>query len=263
MRVLIAGCGDVGSVLATRLKCQGHRVFGLKRDTSTLPAGVEAVQADLTQVVTLTNLPTEIDRLIFMPTPACRNEAGYRDIFINGWTNLWESLEQKPVRTLLVSSTAVFAQSDGSLVNEESQTAPVRFNGRVLLDMERQAAGCTGQLVIVRLSGIYGPGRERLIELAATEGVETQQSPPFFTNRIHRDDAASALMHIMMINQPDKIIEQAEYTKYKPDSHPVKKHPLKHTASTPERQPEDRNHQHPQTYRRGEFEKVRTAKPVG
>ena len=180
MRVLIAGCGDVGSVLATRLKCQGHRVFGLKRDTSTLPAGVEAVQADLTQVVTLTNLPTEIDRLIFMPTPACRNEAGYRDIFINGWTNLWESLEQKPVRTLLVSSTAVFAQSDGSLVNEESQTAPVRFNGRVLLDMERQAAGCTGQLVIVRLSGIYGPGRERLIELAATEGVETQQSPPLF-----------------------------------------------------------------------------------
>ena len=48
MRVLIAGCGDVGSTLAAALLQDGHAVYGLKRNPSTLPAGVRAVQADLT-----------------------------------------------------------------------------------------------------------------------------------------------------------------------------------------------------------------------
>ena len=70
-------------------------------------------------------------------------------------------------------------------------------------------------------------------------------------------------MVIEWIDQTDKIIDQAEYAKYKPDPQPVEKYPLKHTASPSERQPEDGNHQHPQTYRGGEFEKIRAAKPVG
>jgi len=205
MRVLIAGCGDVGSVLAASLVQDGHVVYGLKRDTSTLPAGVRAIQADLTRPATLTSLPRDIDALVFMPTPASRDRAGYEAIFIQGWKNVWAGLKQAPARTLLVSSTAVFGESGGGIVDEDTRPEPAGFNGKVLLKMEQLAATCTDGLVVVRISGIYGPGRERLIRLAVSEGLEVQQSPPYFSNRIHLDDAAAACKHLLQIDQPESL----------------------------------------------------------
>jgi len=202
MKVLIAGCGDVGNALATLLLQNGHIVYGLKRDVSTLPGGVQAIQADLTDAATLTALPKNIDSLVFLPTPASRDQAAYESIFLDGWINLWNSLKQAPVRTVLVSSTAVYGQSDGRIVSEETTPEPARFNGEVLLQMEQLAASCAGQLIVARVSGIYGPGREGMIRLAASEGLEVQQSPPIFTNRIHRDDVAAALMHLLLMDDP-------------------------------------------------------------
>ena len=205
MHVLIAGCGDVGNVLADLLLQGGHVVYGLKRDTSTLADGVRPVKADLLRPDTLTDLPMEIDRLVFMPTPARRDQAAYEDIFIHGWNNLWAALKQVPHRTLLVSSTAVFGEADGGLVNEATNPEPTGFNGKVLLKMEQLAASCTENLVVARISGIYGPGRERLIRLAASTGLEVQKDPPCFTNRIHRDDAAEVLKHLLKIEKPETL----------------------------------------------------------
>ena len=205
MRVLIAGCGDVGNVLATALLQDGHTVFGLKRDTSTLPVGVQPIRADLLNPATLVDLPVDIDSLVFMPTPASRDQAGYEAIFIQGWKNLWAGLKQPPARVLLVSSTAVYGEDRGGIVDEETIPGPARFNGRILLKMEQLAGRCTENLVVVRISGIYGPGRERLIRLAVSEGLEVQQTPPYFTNRIHRDDAAAALKHLLVIERPESL----------------------------------------------------------
>ena len=201
MRVLIAGCGDVGNVLAVSLLKDGHIVYGLKRDVTTLPDGVRPIPGDLTNPDTLKQLPTDIDRLVYMPTPASRNVAGYEAIFIQGWKNLWAGLKQDPARTLLVSSTAVHGESDGGIVNEDTLPEPTGFNGKILLKMEQLAASCTTNLVVVRISGIYGPGRERLIRLSVSDELEVQQSPPFFTNRIHRDDAAAVLKHLLEKDQ--------------------------------------------------------------
>jgi nucleoside-diphosphate-sugar epimerase len=205
MRVFIAGCGDVGGVLASALLQDGHTVFGLKRDVSTLPDGVQPIAADLLDPATLTGLPQNLDGLVFMPTPARRDQVAYEAIFIEGWKNLWAGLSPAPARTLLVSSTAVYGESNGGLVNEETTPEPRGFNGKVLLKMEQNAANFTANLVVVRISGIYGPGRERLIRLAATDGLEVQQFPPYFTNRIHRDDAAAALKHLLEIDTPEAV----------------------------------------------------------
>ncbi len=210
MRVLIAGCGDVGNVLATGLLRDGHVVYGLKRDVSTLPEGVLPVRADLLDPATLANLPADIDRLVFMPTPASRDAEGYEAIFIRGWKNLWSGLENEPERTLLVSSTAVYGEDEGAIVDEATEPNPSRFNGRLLLEMERLAGTCTKRLVVVRISGIYGPGRDRLIRLAASDGLEVQQVPPAFTNRIHRDDAAAALKHLLEIDEPQGLYLAAD-----------------------------------------------------
>jgi len=205
MNVLIAGCGDVGNALAALLLKNGHFVYGLKRDISTLPKEVFAIKADLTNPDTLTGLPENIDSIVFMPTPANRDLAAYEAIFLDGWRNLWNSLKHPPARTILVSSTAVYGQSDGSIVDEETAPEPARFNGKALLQMERLAADCTDSLVVARVSGIYGPGREGMIRLAASKGLEIQKDPPVFTNRIHRDDVAAALMHLLLLDEPQPL----------------------------------------------------------
>ena len=205
MRVLIAGCGDVGNVLAAALLQDGHIVYGLKRDTSTLPGGVQPIGADLLNPATLTDLPADIDCLVFMPTPASRDQAAYEAIFVQGWKNLWAGFKQLPARVLLVSSTAVYGEDQGGLVDEETKPDPTGFNGKVLLEMEQVARRCTENLVIVRVSGIYGPGRERLIRLAISPGLEVQQTPPYFTNRIHRDDVAAVLKHLLEIDRPEAL----------------------------------------------------------
>ena len=205
MKVLIAGCGDVGNELARMLMRDGHAVYGLKRDTSSLPDGVIPVPADLFDPQTLTSLPSGIDRLVFMPTPASRDEDGYKAIFIRGLKNLWSALSTEPGRTLLVSSTAVYGESEGGVVTEETTPGPTRFNGRILLEMEQLAASLTGRLTVARVSGIYGPGREGLIRMAAGDKLAVQQSPPFFTNRIHRDDVAAALKHLLYLEEPQSL----------------------------------------------------------
>ena len=205
MNVLIAGCGYVGSVLAGLLQQSGHVVYGLKRDASNLPDGVIAIQADLTDPDTLASLPQDIDHLVFLPTPASREQSAYEAIFIDGWKNIWGALKQPPKRTVLISSTAVFGQSDGSVVDENTEPLPVRFNGKVLLEMERLATSMSDDVVIARISGIYGPGREGMIRLAASEGLEVQQTPPSYTNRIHRDDVAAALLHLLQLEDPEAL----------------------------------------------------------
>ena len=205
MNVLIAGCGDVGNVLAGLLLQDGHVVYGLKRNISSLPEGVKAIQADLTDPSTLVDLPVDIDGLVFMPTPASRDQVAYESIFLDGWRNLWSGLKQAPKRAVLVSSTAVFGQSDGSIVSEDTEPGPERFNGKVLLRMEQLAAACTNELVVARVSGIYGPGREGMIRLAAKKDLEVQQNPPAYTNRIHLDDVAAALMHLLQLRDPQSM----------------------------------------------------------
>lgn len=201
MRVLIAGCGDVGSVLASRLVRDGYTVYGLKRDVSTLPAGVIAVSADLTDPATLKGLPSGIDGLVFMPTPAQRTAEAYQAIYLQGWINLWAALDKPPRRSLIVSSTSVYAQSDGEWVDESSASIPASFNGRLLLEMETRARAASKDTIIARLSGIYGPGRERLVDLAVS-GQAVQDSPLLYTNRIYRDDAAAALAHLLALHKP-------------------------------------------------------------
>jgi nucleoside-diphosphate-sugar epimerase len=205
-RVLIAGCGYVGSVLAEELAHDGHEVWGLRRRVTALPDGVRPLEADLALPATLAGLPPGLDFVFYLAAPGGSDDALYRTAYVEGLGNLLAALEredQGPRRVVFVSSTAVYAQTDGSWVDEDSPTEPQHFSSRRLLEGEALLAASPFARVVVRFGGIYGPRRDRLIEKVRTARAHYHAKPPQYTNRIHRDDCAGALRHLMGVASPE------------------------------------------------------------
>ena len=205
MRILIAGCGDVGAALGVELATGGHEVWGLRRDPAGLPAAIRPLRADLTRPATLIGLPRAIDIVVYTAAPGEPTDGGYRAIYVEGLQGLLQALAaqgQAPHRIVFTSSTAVYGQTDGSWVDEASPTEPRDFRGRRLLQAERLFEASGRPATVVRLGGIYGPGRTRLIERLRRGQAACAEGPPRYGNRIHRDDGAGALRHVVELARP-------------------------------------------------------------
>jgi nucleoside-diphosphate-sugar epimerase len=204
--ILIAGCGYVGTALGLRLAAAGHVVWGIRRSAEGLPSAIRHVAADLTIPETLRELPPALDVMFYTAAPNGADEAAYRAIYVDGLRYVLEALvrqHQSPQRVLLTSSTAVYAQSGGEWVDETSPTEPQHFTGRRVLEGERVLLDGPFPATVLRLGGIYGPGRTSLIERVRQGLAMCRDGPPFYTNRIHRDDCAGALHHLMTLSQPE------------------------------------------------------------
>lgn len=206
MRVLIAGCGYVGSALGAVLASDGHDVFGLRRNLGALPSVIQPVAADVSEPVPPERLPQDIDYVFYGVSPSGSSDAAYRIAYAEGPRHLVGSLSHRNDRLkrfFFVSSTRVYAQSNGEWVDESSPTEPEGYAGRRLLEGERIVSSGPFPATIVRLGGIYGPGRARSIERALS--VPPEDSPRVYANRIHRDDCAGALRHLMYLPEPDPL----------------------------------------------------------
>jgi len=148
-RVLIAGCGYVGTALGKLLSADGHEVFALRRSVRGLPAGVTAIQADLTQ-------------------------------------------------------------QDGEWVDETSPAEPRHFSGARLLEGETLLLGSGVPATVVRLAGIYGPGRVRLVERVRRGETTIPVGAPIYSNRIHRDDCAGVLRHLISLDRAEPLYLAAD-----------------------------------------------------
>lgn len=191
-RVLIAGCGDLGTALGLRLASEGDEVYGLRRRDEPLPAPLTTLRADLTQAPLA--LPLPFDLVVYLATPAGYDDAAYQATYVHGLRHLLDALAARPpARLLLASSTTVYGQLDGGWVDEDSPTEPSSFAGRRMLEAERLALGSGIDTVVLRFGGIYGPGRERM--LRKIRAGESCPAEPLYTNRIHRDDCVAALAH--------------------------------------------------------------------
>ena len=206
--VLIIGCGYVGSVLGAALAGEGHLVWGMRRNPENLPESIKPLGTDVHDKDLSDFLPKGLDFIFYTLSSGGGGEAGYRAAYADGPRNLIEALDKKgerPKRIFFTSSTAVYAQTDGCWVDEESLTQPTHYSGRILLEGERTLLESNHSATILRLAGIYGPGRTRLIDSVRAGRAESHTGPPRFTNRIHRDDCAGALAHLMQMDAPDEI----------------------------------------------------------
>ncbi|SDT08386.1 Nucleoside-diphosphate-sugar epimerase [Halopseudomonas xinjiangensis] len=199
-QVVIAGCGDLGSALAERLMARGWAVHGLRRDVSRLPEGVLPVAGDLTRAECPEAWPRKVDYLVYCPAAGKRDAELYQQLYVAGLRNLvgWMRERRQQARHLLqVSSTGVYGQTQGEWVTENSPALAGSETARVLIEAEDVALRSGMPASVVRLAGIYGPGRNRLIDQVRA-GVSVPAEPPQYSNRIHRDDAAGLLEHLLL-----------------------------------------------------------------
>jgi len=196
MTVLIAGCGDLGTEAGLRFAALGHRVVGLRRSAYLLPDAIEGQSLDLR--TTIPTVPIDTDIVVIALTAGERTAEAYRATYLDGLSHVLDGIDAagaSPRRVLLVSSTAVYDVTDGSQVDESTPATAGSPTAAVLCEAEALLRRRVPSAVILRLGGIYGPGRERLIN-QVRDGSASVPPTSLFTNRIHRDDAAAALVHL-------------------------------------------------------------------
>jgi nucleoside-diphosphate-sugar epimerase len=198
MRVLIVGCGYVGMALGAELARGGHAVFGLRRSATPMP-GITPLVGDLTQPRSLANLPRDFDWVVNCVSSAHGGAEAYRETYLEGTRHLLAHFASRPPQKFLyTSSTGVYAQDDGSLVDENSPAQPTTETGEVLLATEKLLLAAAHEekfpAVILRVAGIYGPERGHWFKQFLRGEARLDGDGARTLNMIHRDDVVGGVI---------------------------------------------------------------------
>lgn len=205
-RVLLAGCGDVGTALGLRLSDRGWSATGVRRHADRLPAPLAGVSLDLTDPGE-TRLP-DVDAVVVTLTADGHDVAGYEHTYLGGLRGLRRALGKQELLVVLVSSTGVLGGGDGERVTETTPPDPQRPTAHVLLAAEELAAELFPDLVIVRPAGIYGPGRTSMVERVRRGAPLAHRR---VTNRIHRDDLVTVLATVLSSAEPPRLLHAVDH----------------------------------------------------
>lgn len=213
MRVLIAGCGYLGTEVGSSLVKAGHKVIGLRRtadEPDPLPAvGIEPVLGDLTDPASLSGLEGPFDWVVNTVSSSRGGAETYKAVYVEGTRTLLTWLRHQPVQKYVyTSSTSVYGQTDGSWVTEESEASPGTETGALLREAEElllDAARGGFPAVILRVAGIYGPERGHLFRQFLAGAARLAGDGLRYMNMIHRDDAAGAIVAALTGGVPGQI----------------------------------------------------------
>ena len=191
---LLVGFGDLGSDVGRRLVAHGHAVTAIRRRPELVPAPLRGIGADLT-VETPDLTGVRADLLVVALTARPRTEESYTATYVDGMTRALDALPSMPRRAVLVSSTGVYGDlPDGEEADESTPPRPADGPARALLTAEQRFVDRLPHGTVLRLSGLYGPSTRRLVDQVRDGRVS---DPDRWTNRLHRDDAAAAVVHLL------------------------------------------------------------------
>lgn len=205
--MLLVGLGDLGGLIATEAMQHGLTVVAMRRQPESLP-GVKLIQHDATTPWPAIAEP--ITDVVLCVAPDNRTDDAYRRAYLDIAEQAMSWLRQQPLKAhlWLVSSTSVYGQQEGEWVNENSPRLPKRSTARILVAAEdfwlQSGQPCT----MLRPAGLYGPGREMLLEVAK-DGRQIVEPHPVYTNRIEISDCARAIVHLLLRRQQGLVTENA------------------------------------------------------
>lgn len=211
MRVLIIGAGYIGLPLGAELARRGHDVLALRRSRPAAgefeSAGIKGLFADITKPEELMKLPDKFDWVVNCVATSGGDAEEYRRVYLEGMQNVidWlapavEACQRDPTvpRILYTSSTSVYGQDDGSLVDEQSPTEPAIETARVLLETERLLLSASKErnfpAMILRVAGIYGPQRGHWFKQFLKGEARMDGKGERVLNMIQRDDVSGCVI---------------------------------------------------------------------
>jgi nucleoside-diphosphate-sugar epimerase len=205
-RILIVGCGKIGRRVAYEL-AKSNQVWSLKRSNEEANKELRFIAADVTDTEQLSSalerqLRDGVDFILYCLTPSERTETGYKNVYLKGLANTLQALPKiaRLKRIFFISSTSVYHQDNYEWVNESSLTKPESFAGQVILQAETFLQASSSPSTIIRFSGIYGAGRNRLLKQvqdASESKTSLLSCQARITNRIHEDDCVGFILHLM------------------------------------------------------------------
>jgi nucleoside-diphosphate-sugar epimerase len=214
MRVLIIGRGYVGSQLAADLARSSHEVSALSRTAPDRPeliaASVRPIKGDITEPDCLANLPRQWDWVVNCVSSSRGTMDEYRKAYLEGTRNLLDWLGPTALKKFVyTSSTGVYGQDDGSVVTEDSPAMPASETGKVLVETENILLTAARErrfpAVILRVSGIYGPGRGYWLNQFLTGEARLDGTGDRILNMVHRDDVVGAIIAALEKGRPGEI----------------------------------------------------------
>ncbi len=207
MQKLIIGCGYVGLQVAHQWLEQGHSVSALTRSESNAEElkvlGINPILGDITQPESLKKLPDSDTVLYAVGFDRSANQTRHA-IYVGGLDHVLSEIKDRMQKIIYLSSTSVYGQSAGEWVDEISECNPQRENGQICLEAEQllekqgliSAVGehQNQRAVILRLAGIYGPGRLLARMEQIKSGALMQGNPDAYLNLIHVTDVVNAIL---------------------------------------------------------------------
>jgi nucleoside-diphosphate-sugar epimerase len=205
---LIVGCGYVGEALRKLLNEEGWLVHGVRRTGE----DEHTIVADVSKGL---NLSRRYDYVFYLVSAGGYTEEAYTRAYVTGVSQTLAAVKNfaPPERFVYVSSTSLFAENSGGVVKETSPIEKTPFAKECLAQGEELVAESGLPFTVVRFSGIYGPGRSRLLDLVAS-GEARLRRQPTISNRIHQIDCAGVLKHVACLQKPNSLYIAT-------DSHPT------------------------------------------
>jgi nucleoside-diphosphate-sugar epimerase len=197
LKVLIIGCGDLGGAVARQLLQLGIQATGVRRSDNAAE-GVSLICADVTQAASLQVLvPLRPEILIYCVAANGQSDEQYKAHYVDGLRHVLATQSENPrlKHVFFVSSTRVYGQDTEDIFDESIEAVPADFAGERLLEAENLLKDLSCNTTILRLSGIYGAGRLRMINIAKSPEKWPLQNS--WSNRIHRDDAAAFIVFLV------------------------------------------------------------------
>jgi nucleoside-diphosphate-sugar epimerase len=193
VKLLLIGNGYLGQAVGRVFQGKGWEVIPVS-----LSGGEGVRAADVSDISSVQGLAdTAPDFIVHCAASGRGGPEAYQRVYVDGCQNLVDVFPGVPL--LFTSSSSVYAQTDGSTVDEGSPAVPERETGRLLLAAEKVALDAGG--IVARLSGIYGPGRSVILKKFLSGDAIIEEDGRRFLNQIHRDDAARAVFYLSSVGK--------------------------------------------------------------
>jgi nucleoside-diphosphate-sugar epimerase len=216
--VFIFGCGYVGTAVARHWLAAGLRVGALTRNPAKAAhlreLGVgEVIEGDLDSDRWHGAIQGRYDGVLNCVSSAGGGLDGYRKSYLEGQRSVLKWAESQAIQCYLyTSSTSVYPQDGGSVVDESSDTGGAPPTGQIVRESEAllEAAPHLRRWYVLRLAGIYGPGRHYLLDQLQSGEGEIPGSGDYALNMIHLHDIVAAVDAAFHSDAPSGIYNIAD-----------------------------------------------------